>query len=84
VLLETFRLNLQLVMSDRQFDQHVLSLMIRDRSTGQTGLGLLCSDRRRLNNRPARIQHSSANASGDLLRSEVQACKGQNGKGGHD
>src|ERR1700693_6262780 len=62
-------------MPDRKFDQHVSSLTIRDSSTDQAGLGLLCSDVSSLDNRSAWIQHGSTDASGDLLSGNIQSCQ---------
>src|ERR1700733_15749782 len=62
-------------MTDREFDQYVLSLTVRDRDTRQSGFDLLCSHSGDLDNRAARIQHSSANAPCDLLSGSIQTCK---------
>src|ERR1700693_307794 len=62
-------------MTDGEFEQYVLSLTVRDRDTRQAGFDLLCSNRGDLDNRAARIQHSSANATGDLLSGSMQTCK---------
>src|ERR1700722_1310238 len=62
-------------MTDREFDQYVLSLTVRDRDTRQAGFDLPCSHRGALDKRAARIELSSANAPCDLLSGSIQTCK---------
>src|ERR1700674_119945 len=62
-------------MTDREFDQYVLSLTVRDRDTRQAGFDLPCSHSGDLDKSAARIEHSSANAPCDLLSGSIQTCK---------
>src|ERR1700722_16565566 len=62
-------------MTDREFDQYVLSLTVRDRDTRQAGFDLLCSNSGELDNRAARIQHGSGKAPCDLVSGSIETCK---------
>jgi len=63
------------VYKRQEFDQHVFSLTVCDRNPCQAGFDLLGRDPSSLDNRAARIQHSSADASCDLLPRNIQTCK---------
>src|ERR1035438_1891615 len=62
-------------MTDREFDQYVLSLSVRDSDTRQAGFDLLCCNSGDLDNPAARIEHNAANAPCELLSGSIQACK---------
>ncbi len=75
VRLKTFRLNFYLVVTDREFDEDIRSLMICNREPGQAGFDLSGGNGSGLNDRAARITHRSANAPCDLLCASIQSRK---------
>src|SRR3974390_1908295 len=80
VFLEALRCDLQAVVSNRQFQQNIVTIPIGGRTARQACFGLMRRNRSALNDSTAWVCNCSANVSCDLLCSKGEAREQWTGK----